>query len=197
MSVVPPTFPDDDHALWQQFRDGDTTALGQLAKKYYRTLFNYATRFTKDSALIEDSIQDVFLKLWTQREQLSDTYFVKFYLLKTLRHHLIKLHQRSQPISESLTSWLDVSEDNNAETQIIREENWHLMTSQLKTKVADLSKRQQEALYLRYYENLTYEQIAQTMGINAQSVANLLQNSLKRLREHWTYLLLFVHALFF
>ncbi len=196
MSVPPSFSPDDDHALWQQFREGNTAALGQLAKKYYQTLFNYATKFTKDTTLIEDSIQDIFLKLWEHRAHLNDTLFVKFYLLKTLRHHFIKLHQKHLPVSETLQGWLDVSDDTGVENRIISEENWQLTTQQLKNRVADLSKRQQEALYLRYYENLTYEQIAQTMGINSQSVANLLQNSLKRLRDHWTYLLLLYYSLF-
>lgn len=196
MSVSLNSFPDDDHELWQHFREGDTVALGLLAKKYYQTLFRYATKFTKDTTLIEDAIQDIFLKLWEHRTHLNDTFFVKFYLLKTLRHHFIKLHQKHQPISERLTGWLDVSDDTGAENRMIDEENWRLTHQQLTNRVADLSKRQQEALYLRYYENLTYEQIAQTMGINAQSVANLLQNSLKRLRDHWTYLLLIYYSLF-
>ncbi|GAB3880526.1 RNA polymerase sigma factor [Spirosoma agri] len=196
MPVSVSSLPDDDPILWQQFREGNTVAFSQLAKKYYQTLFNYATKFTKDTTLIEDSIQDVFLKLWEHRSQLSDTLFVKFYLLKTLRHHFIKLHQKHLPVSETLHGWLDVSDDTDAENRIINEESWQLTTQQLKNRVADLSKRQQEALYLRYYENLTYEQIAQTMGINSQSVANLLQNSLKRLRDHWTFLVLIYYTLF-
>ncbi|WP_338868705.1 sigma-70 family RNA polymerase sigma factor [Spirosoma sp. SC4-14] len=196
MSVSPSLLPDDDHQLWQQFREGDTVALGLLAKKYYQTLFRYATKFTKDTTLIEDAIQDIFLNLWEHRTHLNDTFFVKFYLLKTLRHHFIKQHQKPLPISERLTSWFDVSDDNGAESRIIDEESWQLTRQQLTTRMADLSKRQQEALYLRYYENLTYEQIAQTMGINSQSVANLLQNSLKRLRDHWTYFLLLYYSLF-
>ncbi|WP_420150974.1 RNA polymerase sigma factor [Spirosoma sp.] len=196
MSVLSPSSLNDDHLLWQQFRGGDTVALGQLAKKYYQTLFHYATKFTKDKTLIEDSIQDIFLKLWENRNQLSDTLFVKFYLLKTLRHHLFKIHQKHLPVSETMHDWLDVSEGDSAESRIIEEENWQLTKQQLIARVADLSKRQQEALYLRYYENLTYEQIGQTMGINSQSVANLLQNSLKRLRDHWTYLLLVYYVLF-
>ncbi|MBD2755995.1 RNA polymerase sigma factor [Spirosoma validum] len=195
MSVFPSSVT-DDHQLWRQFREGDTVALGQLAKKYYQTLFNYATKFTRDKTLIEDSIQDIFLKLWEHRNQLSDTLFVKFYLLKTLRHHLFKTHHKHLPISETMHDWLDLSEGDSAESRIIDEENWQLTRQQLTSRVADLSKRQQEALYLRYYENLTYEQIAQTMGINSQSVANLLQNSLKRLRDHWTYLLLIYYSLF-
>lgn len=196
MAVLSSLSLTDDQQLWRQFREGDTVALGELAKKYYQTLFSYATKFTKDRTVIEDSIQDIFLKLWEHRNQLSDTLFVKFYLLKTLRHHLFKLHQKHLPIRETMHDWLDLSEGDSAESRIIDEENWQLTKQQLVSRVADLSKRQQEALYLRYYENLTYEQIGQTMGIHSQSVANLLQNSLKRLRDHWTYLVLIYYTLF-
>ncbi|QKZ11213.1 RNA polymerase sigma factor [Spirosoma sp. KUDC1026] len=181
-------FATNDQLLWQQFRKGDTVALGQLSKKYYRSLFNYATRFTRDTMLIEDCIQDMFLKLWERRGFVGDTQSVKFYLLKTLRHQLIKHHQHQLP-EDAWDESNEQADEETIESQLISQENWSSTTQQLNNRLSALPKRQREALYLRYYENLSYEQIAQTMNINAQSVANLLQNSLRRLRDLWTYVL--------
>src|SRR5690606_41672614 len=50
--------------------------------------------------------------------------------------------------------------------------------------LAQLPKRQREALYLRYYENLTYEEIAGVMGLQRQAVANYIQYGLRRLRGY-------------
>ncbi len=189
MAQPPFSFTGDDQLLWQQFRQGDAFALGALARKYYPTLFHYTTRFTRDTTRIEDCIQEVFLKLWDRRPFLSDPASVKFYLLKALRHQLVKMHQ--QEVCKEPVDWEGIeSGEEHAESRIIHQEILALTGQQLRQSVAALSKRQQEALYLRYYENLRYEEIAQLMGINAQSVANLLGQSLKKLRECWPYLAL-------
>ena len=76
--------------LWLAFKSGDSEALGQLASEHYRVLYNYATKFTKDRELIKDCIQDLFLYLWDQRENLHSSPFVTIYLLKSLKHNLFK-----------------------------------------------------------------------------------------------------------
>lgn len=174
---------DDDQLYWEQFRQGDAHALGALAKEYYPTLFHYATRFSKDTAWIEDCIQDVFLRLWDRRLHIHETPSVKFYLLKALRHQLFKSLQK-EPLMQEIGEEVASAEE-SVEYQIIFRESWNFTALQLQTQIAGLSKRQQEALYLRYYENLSYEEIGQMMGIAPQSVANLLQYSLKKLRECW------------
>jgi RNA polymerase sigma factor (sigma-70 family) len=176
---------DSDQPLWNAFRNGESYALGMLSKKYYRLLFHYATRFTQDAAFIEDCIQDVFLHLWNRRTNLGDTASIKFYLLKSLRHHLIKkLHKN--PFLESLEEWnTPIGEEEHAESKLIEVESLHLTRQKLHHFLDVMPKRQREALYLRYYEDLSYEQISQLMGIHAQSVANLLQHSLKKLRQLW------------
>jgi RNA polymerase sigma factor (sigma-70 family) len=188
---------EEDLLLWQQFRAGDAFAMGVLAKKFYSPLFHYGTKFTKEAVLIEDCIQEVFLRLWDRRESLGDTPSPKFYLFKALRHQLIKSQQRQHKKGEPLNWETEASSEENAEQQLIQQEQLDITYHNLQAFVADLPKRQQEALYLRYYENLSYEDIALIMGIHSQSVANLLQNSLKSLRGRWpaSTLILLLHLL--
>ncbi|MDJ1503656.1 sigma-70 family RNA polymerase sigma factor [Xanthocytophaga agilis] len=189
MSTQPEYFSNEDHIYWMQFRQGDAAALGALAQKYYSTLFHYATRFSKESAFIEDCIQDVLLRLWDRRMYLRETPSVKFYLLKALRHQLVKSLQKKSLENYSLDEEQINNNEESLESQIISQEDWQLTSLLLQTHISGLSKRQQEALYLRYYENLSYEEIGQMMGIAPQSVANLLQYSLKKLRDCWPIML--------
>nr|GFC66022.1 hypothetical protein [Tanacetum cinerariifolium] len=46
-----------------------------------------------------------------------------------------------------------------------------------------LSKRQREALYLKFFDGFAYERIAEVMGLNTQSVRNLIFNALQVLRK--------------
>jgi RNA polymerase sigma factor (sigma-70 family) len=64
---------------------------------------------------------------------------------------------------------------------MIVSETDQLVRHKLRRAIELLPKRQREDLYLRYFENLTYEEIAQVMGLQRQAVANYLQ----KLCEHW------------
>ena len=55
-----------------------------------------------------------------------------------------------------------------------------------------MPKRQYEVLYLQYYQNLNREEIADIMGVKAQSVSNLTQSAFKSFRENWTLMVLFL-----
>jgi RNA polymerase sigma factor (sigma-70 family) len=170
--------------LWQRFKAGDSDALGHLAQTHYRALYNYATRFSSDSDLIRDTIQDLFLDLWERRNYLSETVFVKSYLLKALRHKLIKEGIKLKRFQE--TPLFDSeSTDPSIETNIIADENDSYQKGRLKQIISLLSKRQQEIIYLRFYQNLENEDIAQVMGLGRQSVSNLLYRTLKEIKEIW------------
>lgn len=172
--------------LWQRFKAGDERALGELARAHYPRLYNYGLRLTPDAELVWDTIQDLFLELWDHRDTISHAVFVKTYLLKALRYKLLK----AQPHRTTVT--IDESKSVNGlflasvEDEIIDNEVQAEQTRLLHHLLASLTKRQQEVLYLRFYQNLENHQIAQIMGMERQSVANLLHRTFKELRSHWS-----------
>ena len=82
-------------ALWITFKKSDKEAYGSLVRIFYKILFNYGTKLSRNVNLVEDCIQDLFLEMWQRREYLSDTEHEKFYLLKALRRK-IYFEQTSQ-----------------------------------------------------------------------------------------------------
>jgi RNA polymerase sigma-70 factor (ECF subfamily) len=175
-----------DETIWQRFRTGDRAALEALARRFYRPLLHYGTRFTADEELIKDSIQELFLTLWQQRGSLGETGSVKLYLFKALRHRLFKEFKRQDLFRHD---WTDEElPDEAEEPPFIRQEQATHDQAQLHRLLTGLTDRQREMLYLRYYENLSNEAIAQLMGINRQSVANALHRALEKLRENWVVL---------
>ncbi|TLV03019.1 RNA polymerase sigma factor [Dyadobacter luticola] len=172
--------------LWKRFKDGDSDALGQLAQVHYRALYNYATKFTSDPDFIRDTIQELYLDLWERRAHLSETAFVKSYLLKALRHKLIKESIRLKRFQEPEAAFFDDDQaDSCIEAHIIADENMAYQSGRLQKIISLLSKRQQEIIYLRFYQNLENEDIAQIMGLGRQSVSNLLYRTLKEIKEIW------------
>ncbi|MEZ0485129.1 RNA polymerase sigma factor [Fibrella aquatica] len=172
--------------LWQQFKEGDSQALGELAKNHYRVLFNYATKFTKDRELIKDCIQDLFLYLWDHRENLQTSPFVTIYLLKSLRNNLFKkINQERKIIADEFDNDLPVSEGITIESNIIELELFEENELKIKNILSSLPKRQQEVIFLKFYEGLGIEEIADIMDMNRQSVSNLLQRAISNLKQNW------------
>jgi RNA polymerase sigma factor (sigma-70 family) len=179
--------PDVNIQLWRRFKAGESEALGQLASVHYRALYNYALKFASDPDFIRDSIQELYLDLWERREFLSETAFVKSYLLKALRHKLIKESIRLKRFHEPASLSVDFENANcSVESDIIEDEHQRHITSRLNHIINGLSKRQQEIIYLRFYQNLSNEDIAHIMGLGRQSVSNLLYRTLKEIKEIWT-----------
>lgn len=177
---------DQDQALWQSYREGNKQALGQLAQRYYRVLKHYALKFMIDGTVAEDCIQDLFLQLWQNRLQINETDSVKHYLLKALRNHILQ-HLRSQQRTNSQElGWaISPAVDVDTETLMIQQESMAILTSMIQAQLATLPAREREALYLRYYENLSIPEIAEVMNVNRQTVSNFLQKALIKLRSRW------------
>ncbi|OIN59410.1 RNA polymerase sigma factor [Arsenicibacter rosenii] len=176
--------------LWLRFKAGDERALGELARLHYRSLYNYGLRLTTDSDLVWDTIQDLWLELWDRRDKVGDAVFVKTYLLKSLRYKLLRRLPNQYPTRTDELTYTNTPSESPVEQQIIDDESMAGQMAQLQRLMASLTKRQQEVLYLRFYQNLENHEIAQIMGMERQSVANLLHRTLKELREHWSSSLL-------
>ncbi|MDQ6478250.1 sigma-70 family RNA polymerase sigma factor [Dyadobacter sp. LHD-138] len=181
-----PNSAETNATLWLKFKSGDATAFGELSQVHYRALYNYATKFSSDSEFIRDCIQELFLDLWERRSFLSETAFVKSYLLKALRHRLIKESVRLKRFKEPKELSFDAEEaDLSVESIIIENEHLKHQIKRLNQIVSHLSKRQQEIIYLRFYQNLENEDIAHVMNLGRQSVANLLYRTIKEMKEIW------------
>lgn len=173
--------------LWIRFRSGDGEAFDRIAALRYRELYNYATRFTKDTELVKDCIQDLFLELWSRRENLVENPYVTVYLIKSLRNNLF----RKLKIQKRLGDSVDIQDDTNAftdgltvESEWIAEEFLNESEQTIRQAIAQLPKRQQEVIFLKYYEGLSNEEIASIMDIEKQTVANFLYRSLTQLKKH-------------
>lgn len=171
----------DDLALWRQFQQGNIAAFTTLVNQYSEPLYGYGTRFSSDEELVRDAIQDVFLVLWKRKEHLSETSSIKLYLMKALRQRIIRelpKWQRMTPLDDASVDTLSFSIDIEETAAIPKE-----IRDKLRTYIDSLSPRQKELLYLRFYQGLKQEKVAELMGLNRQSAYNLQRRALIALRK--------------
>ncbi|NBB20438.1 sigma-70 family RNA polymerase sigma factor [Runella sp. CRIBMP] len=176
----------NDETLWQRLKMGDELAFSALFERYYRSLINYGNSLSSYPERVQDCVQDVFVNLWLYRNTLSDNVVVKAYLLSSVRKRIARLHERDTIFRQ--TAPLDAvqfSLDFSIEDQLIADEETSAQVSQLNRLINALPPRQKEALYLRYHQGLTIEQIGEMLDINHQSVSNLLHRCIQHLRKEW------------
>lgn len=169
---------------WVQFCAGDQKAFGEVVALHYAALDHYGTRFTEDRDLIKDCLQDLFLQIWEKRECLAHVVTLKPYLFQSLRNNLLHRIRKQSFFSDITQNELDILGDISPESNWILQETEMIASNRLKDAIQHLPKRQREALYLKYYQNLSYEDIAEVMGLNRQAIANYLQYGIQKLRGH-------------
>ena len=173
---------------WRRFKNGDVDALESIYRSHVQALINYGLKITDDLNLVKDSIQDLFIELWKSRQNLADTDQPKYYLFRALRNKLAKGGiSRYSFVSEEEMHLAEGSlQTEYVELTIAYKEQQSQTNGALKLVLEKLSKRQQEAIYLRFYHNFSYEIIASMMNMNYQSVLNLVQRALKCMRKEYS-----------
>ena len=135
--------------------------------------------------MVEDCIQDLFIELWNKRKKLREVRNVKYYLFKSLRRKIILRLTKSK----SLCNTVDISAFemklshkshymNREVTKEIRKQLMHLLES--------LTPKQKEAIFLIYYDELSYKEVASIMAVEVRTVYNLIHQAMVKLRENKT-----------
>lgn len=171
--------------VWDLFRSGDANAFKQIYDFYYHRLLNYGLKFTRNQATVEDAVQDLFTKLWNNRDTLNSTDSVKNYLYKAFRHTMYsKMGMKMTDFEE--TSKEDIHEfDFQVSYEQVKIEEERLSEIRIKVQQAmqSMNNRQKEILYLRFYEDLSYPEIAELMDLSVKSTYKLVYRALDNLKE--------------
>ncbi|MFD2932810.1 RNA polymerase sigma factor [Spirosoma flavum] len=182
----------NDQQLWRGLRDGNESAFTAIFDRYHRTLYNYGSKLSTDSALIEDAVQEVFIDIWRMRATLlEDITSIKFYLYRSLRRRMHRMQGKYQ-IGENIDEITDeegTPTTSTEETVRIEQESRELLTRRIQELLAHLPKRQVEALTLYYYDDFGINEIAQIMDVNEKSVRNFIHRALTSLRQNRNWLI--------
>jgi RNA polymerase sigma factor (sigma-70 family) len=177
-----------DSELWNDFKGGCEQTFSFIFHKYYSFLYNYGTKLTSDKDLIKDSIQELFIILWESRSRLGNTVSIKFYLLKSFRRHVIRtLTANTKYIDKNhLLENYHFQLVPSHEKDLIQDQATYEQQLHLQEALNKLSPRQKEVLYLKFYENLSYQEISEITLLNYQSVRNYIHQALQVLRKKKT-----------
>ncbi len=176
----------NENIIWDKMLTGDRDALGRLMHSYFRPLANYGLRFTTDKEVIKDSIQELFIVVWERRSHLAVAVNVKSYLFSSFRRLLLRTLKK---MHKSATLTLDSSYLENfalilgVDDKIIQTEHAIKLSKHFNILISSLPERQKEVVYLKFFESLSREEISHILEIAPQTVSNILQIALGKLRQ--------------
>lgn len=173
-----------DKILWLRFKEGDPSALDKIYLAQFQSMYNYGLKIHNDAELVKDSIQELFGEIWSKRENLGEAASIKFYLLKSIKRKIIKKLNKLNPVSSltDLTEQYNFSVQYSIEHHIIQQDTSQEKTQNLANALEELSDRQREIIYLRFNQNLKFDEISEIMSIKNQSARNLLFEGVAKLK---------------
>ena len=165
--------------LWIEFLDGNELAFSRLYLLFFDDLLAYGHRVGGDDKMVEDAIQDLFVKLYQKKIELQDNTKLRPFLFRALKNQIYNQHLRNSKLRSlenydfNLNYTIDEEVFSN-EQQGLSEEVHHIMRG--------LSGRQKEIIYLRFVHEMSFDEISEIMDIHVQSARNLLFRSIEKIR---------------
>ena len=178
-----------DRDFWNKVRVGNIPAFSEIFNKYYLPLYQFAGRFVNDAQKAEDIVQEVFVRLWTNRKDLRITSSLKSYLYVSVKNNAINCLRREKRLQ--FTEDFAVSHIHfltTPEEQVIEDE----LVTAVQKAIARLPRRCRLVYLMKRYDGLNYQEIADILNISVNTVKTQMKRALKNLLNHLSYLKTFM-----
>lgn len=174
-----------ESSLWDKFMNGNNDAYSLIYKQNIQRLYQYGLFLSADREFVLDCIQDVFVKIYSNRSNLSAVNNISVYLTIALRNTILNAKRKNRVIELQYDEDIAASEkedDVTPELSYIKSETEKIEKKQVEVIMSILTSRQKEVIYYRFIQDLSVDEISKIMDMNIQSVSNLIQRSLQRIR---------------
>lgn len=174
---------EDWTVVWTRFKEGDLNAFQMIYDGFFQNLYAYGSKLAPGQNVVDDCIQELFLELYTHRNNLKTPQNLEFYLLTALRRiifHKIRKENRFKNLEDDqLRSFLFELEKDDYENEDFKQAKIDVVKSAL----SELNASQREMLYLKFYNDLSYAEIGELLGIRPDSAKKQVYRIIERLRS--------------
>lgn len=170
----------EDAKLWKSLKAGNKKALESIFKSHYAYLHNYGLKITNNVDLVEDCLQDLFLYIFDNRKNLGEVQYIRPYLFTAFRRNLLRrlTSQKNNHIDiENIEIQFDPGETGLTDREMIR-------NNVLSSMLNKLSPRQKELIYLRYYQEMSIQEISKTISVAPRGITNMLYKAMVKLKSN-------------
>lgn len=176
----------DEEQVWlDQARRGDKAAFGKIIEAYQRPVYNLAYRMLNNSGEAEEAAQEAFIRAYTRLDSYNPNHKFSTWLLSITSNYCIDLIRKRRAILLNIDEPLPphpalMSEKSSGpEPQMVQSEQEELVQKLL----AELAPEYREAVVLRYWHELSYDEIAEMMDTTVSAIKSRLFRARKQLAE--------------
>jgi RNA polymerase sigma-70 factor (ECF subfamily) len=171
-----------DKQLFDQLAAGDESAFRKLFDAYREMLFIFAFQLTHSKVDAEEILQDIFLKLWENREKLRQVDNPKNYLFIMARNRTLDLLTKISKDQKLMKQvWANITQQGSPVEEIIEAKESQKLINEALSR---LSERKQAIFNLSRKGGLSHEQIADQLGISVQTVKNTITEVLRFIKDY-------------
>lgn len=177
-----------DGILWLKFKNGDDLAFAALYHRYFDVMVKACLHISHDIEIIKDCIHDLFIDLWISSSRLAIPVSVKAYLVRSVQRKMIRQQKKIRKYNcvnseEALRTCNTVA---SVEEKMIVEQLRMEQKEHFRKAIGMLTRRQQEAVHLKFYDRLSYPEIAVKMCISTDAIYNLISKAVFNIRESFS-----------
>ena len=172
------TSAEQDRIDVQRALAADQAAFGDLVQRYQSAVYNLAYRMLGDPTEAEDAAQEVFVRAWNQLHTFQQDRRFSTWLLSIASHHAIDMLRRRKPQAPLDDVALFIESDDPQPDELALRGEQREMVQQLLNK---LPEKYRNVTVLRYYNDLSYDEIARATGLTESAVKTQLHRARRML----------------
>ena len=167
--------------LLAAIRNGDETAFKTLFYSYYDQLYRQAFRYVKDAQVAEEIAQDIFVNLWKGRKKLTLHTSLDAYLSVSTRNH--SLNYLKSRYARQRAQTLEVTDNILSDAPGVESISPEELRALLEKAIASLPEKCRIVFTLSREHGLTYQEIADELGVTKETVKTQIKIALQKLRH--------------
>ena len=174
-------FTNDYAALLERMAAGDHAAFRILFDEHRNRVYAIGLRLLKSEALAEDIVQEVFLKLWTNKKELPYISNFPAYLNTMTRHHLLNQLKRLAHAEKFASLQKQEATTPSTASEVLE---WNELQVTLSKAMNRLTPQQKKVYHLGKAEGLSYEEIAGQLHISRETVKTHMAEALRSVKSY-------------
>ena len=159
---------------------GDRESFNQVFRRYYSPMVRFCIRYVADSDLASEIVQDLFVKLWSNREKISFNTSFESYMLASVRNSALTYINKERSHAEANLRVFSEESDNTDPSETLQSNN---LEESYRKILKDMPEKRREVFLASRYDGLKYSEIAEKLGISQKTVEAQMSAAIKQLKD--------------
>jgi RNA polymerase sigma factor (sigma-70 family) len=182
LAAASPDNQECDEIIWNAFRNNNKEAFAVIYYRFFIVLLQKGLQISCDRELVKDCIHDLFVEIWKNKMNLATPVSVRAYLIASIQRKIFRQLKKFRTQKTEIHK-IPMEIVYSKEDQLISEQLAQDQKYMVSRAVDSLTKRQKEAIHLKFYANLSYDEIAGMMKISTDSIYNLISKAINTLQQ--------------